>query len=103
VRSHNSLLCDKPRIEYPSAELNSDLTFQKALHDLLKASNTDESAESQERRIREAQQKLPLDLCRQLHTGENAFWALLPILKVAGLTSADSLLVGMHSPATTPR
>tara|TARA_B100001540_G_scaffold279054_1_gene267611 strand:- start:40 stop:570 length:531 start_codon:yes stop_codon:yes gene_type:complete len=70
---------------------NLDLAFRKALDNLRKASNTDEHAVSQQCRIREAQQKLPLDLYRQLRKGENAFWALLPALKAAGFTSADSL------------
>ena len=70
---------------------NLVLRLQKALNNLRKASNTDASTESRERRIREAQQKLPLSLYRQLDTGENAFWALLPVLKAAGFATADSL------------
>ncbi len=70
---------------------NVVLRLQKALDNLRKASTTDASTESRERRIREAQQKLPLSLYRLLHTGENAFRALLPVLKAAGFATADSL------------
>ena len=70
---------------------NLVLRLQKALRNLRKASTTDASTESRERRIREAQQKLPLSLYKQLHTGEKAFWALLPVLKAAGFATADSL------------
>ena len=70
---------------------NLVLRLQKALDNLRKASTTDASTESRERRIREAQQKLPLSLYKQLHTGGKAFRALLPVLKAAGFTTADSL------------
>ena len=68
-----------------------DLRFQRALANLRRTSNTEASKRSLEDRIHEARRTLPCNRYKQLREGESAFWALLPILKTAGLTSADFL------------
>ena len=68
-----------------------DLRFQRALANLRRTSNTEASKRSLEDRIHEARRTLPCNRYKQLREGESAFWALLPILKNAGFTSADSL------------
>ena len=68
-----------------------DVRFQRELANMRRTSSTDASKRSMEDRIREARRTLPCNRYKQLREGESAFWALLPILKTAGFTSADSL------------